>query len=72
MDSRDKDKINYNKHVDISNLKNWATQNLLPTSNLWAILLLEKDILKVDDFLSKIDTWLKLYRIETQRKSENN
>ena len=61
-----KEEIGY---VNLSGLKRWARGNLSHESTLRSLLLLEKDKLTVDEFLSKIDTWQKLSRIEVGRKS---
>jgi hypothetical protein len=48
--------------VDISRLKGFALQ--LPADHpLQRVLLIEKDMLTVDEFLSRIDLWLKLSTI---------
>ena len=72
MGSKYKSEIGYQRYVDISRLKNWAVKSLSPKSNLRALLLIEKDTLQVDDFLSKMETWLKLSRIETQNNPEHH
>ncbi len=69
MDSKYKAENDFQRYVDISRLKNWAAQSLSPTSSLRGLLLVEKNTLHVNDFLSKMETWLKLSRIETQRKT---
>ncbi len=50
--------------VDIHGIKLWARANLLKISHLRGILLLEKDILTVDEFLAKMGVWMKLFNIE--------
>ena len=50
--------------VNISTIKYWATRNLSSVSHLRAVLLLELDVLTVDQFLTKMDTWLKLAELE--------
>ena len=48
--------------VDISRLKEFALQ--LPADHpLHRVLLAEKDLLTVDEFLGRIDLWLKLSAI---------
>jgi hypothetical protein len=48
--------------VDISRLKGFALQ--LPADHpLQRVLLIEKDMLTVDEFLSRIDLWLRLSTI---------
>ena len=58
--------VERSEHVDIHGMKLWATANLLKTSHLRGILLLEKDILTVDEFLAKMEIWLKLIELEGQ------
>jgi hypothetical protein len=50
--------------VDIRALKLWAKANLPAISRLRGILLLEGDLLTVDEFLAKMDIWLKLFDME--------
>jgi hypothetical protein len=50
--------------ITILNLKKWAIQSLSQSSNLRAVLLLEKDRLTIEEFLAKQETWLKLARLE--------
>ena len=50
--------------VNISNIKYWAKRNLSSVSHLRAVLLLELDVLTVDQFLAKMDTWIKLAELE--------
>ena len=61
------DSINgaYSKKLNIHELKNWAKENLPRTSQVRGILLLEKDVLPVGEFIVKMDTWLKLIDMET-------
>ena len=56
--------VEHSEHVDIHGMKLWATANLPAISHLRGILLLEKDILTVDEFLAKMDIWLKLIKLE--------
>ncbi len=72
MGSKDKPEIYPKKYIDVSKLKGWAARSLSPKSSLRALLLLEKDTLPVDEFLSKMETWLKLSRIETQNNPEHH
>ena len=48
------------RHVDIKRLKQWAQVYLKETSPLRSVLTLEKDKLTYDEFLAKMETWLKL------------
>ena len=48
------------KYVDIRRLKQWAQVDLKESSSLRSVLTLEKDILTYDEFLAKMETWLKL------------
>jgi hypothetical protein len=50
--------------VNVSSLKSWAMRNLSSVSHLRAVLVFEKDILSVDQFLAKMDIWLKLAELE--------
>jgi len=50
--------------IDISDLKLWAAQTLSSTSPLRGVLLLEQERLSVENFLAKMDTWLKLVELE--------
>ena len=52
------------EHVDVHGMKLWAKANLPAISHLRGILLLEKDVLTVDEFLAKMDIWLKLIELE--------
>ena len=56
--------VERSKQVDIRRTKLWAKANLPATSNLRGILLLEGDLLTVDEFLVKMDIWLKLFDME--------
>ena len=56
--------VGHNKQVDIHGMKLWATANLPTISHLRGILLLEKDLLTVAEFLAKMDIWLKLIELE--------
>lgn len=52
------------EQVDIHGIKLWAKANLPAISHLRGILLLEGDLLTVDEFLAKMDIWLKLIDLE--------
>jgi len=52
------------ENVNIYRIKHWATANLSAISHLRVILLLEGDLLTVDEFLAKMDIWLKLIELE--------
>ena len=56
--------VERSEQLDIHGIKHWATANLPAISHLRGILLLEKDILTVDEFLAKMDIWLKLIELE--------
>lgn len=56
--------VEYSEQVEIHEIKHWATANLPIISHLRGILLLEKDFLTVDEFLAKMDIWLKLIDLE--------
>ncbi len=52
------------KLVDIRRLKQWANTNLRKHPKLREIILLDQDQLTPDQYLTKLDIWLKLYNIE--------
>lgn len=52
------------KQLDIQGLKLWAKENLPRTSQIRSILLLERDFLAVEEFIVKMDLWLKLIDLE--------
>ena len=56
--------VKHSEQVDIHGIKLWAKANLPVLSHLRGILLLEKDHLTVDEFLAKMDIWLKLIVLE--------
>ena len=51
------------RSVRLEQLKRFAL-GLPPSSTLRSILLAEKDYLRADEFLAKMDTWLRLARLE--------
>ena len=51
------------RSVRLEQLKRFAL-GLPPSSTLRSILLAEKDYLMADEFLAKMDTWLRLARLE--------
>ncbi len=57
--------IERSKQVDIHEIKLWVNGNLPTTSYLRGILLLEGDLLTIDEFLAKMDIWLKLIKLES-------
>jgi hypothetical protein len=58
------DIVGRSEQVDIIGIKLWAKANLPATSHLRGILHLEGDLLTVDEFLAKMDIWLKLIELE--------
>ena len=58
------DIIERSEQVDIHRVKLWAKSNLPTISHLRGILLLEEDLLSVDEFLAKMDIWIKLIELE--------
>ena len=56
--------VERSEQVDIQGIKHWATANLPTILHLRGILLLEKDHLTVDEFLAKMDVWMRLLNIE--------
>jgi hypothetical protein len=55
------------KYVEISYLKRWAVNFLHESSHLRSLLSLENDRLSVEEFLAKMDMWLKIAEIEQYR-----
>ena len=51
--------------VDIYGIKLWAKANLPAISHLREILSSEENLLTVNEFLAKMDIWLKLIDMET-------
>ena len=56
------------KHVDIRELKRWVQENLRPESKLREVIQLEPDYLLPQEYLAKMNTWLKLYDIEKKHE----
>ena len=52
------------KLLDIRRLKQWANTNLHNYPKLREIILLDQDYLTQEQYLTKLDIWLKLYNIE--------
>ncbi len=52
------------KTVDIARLKVFAVEGLPKDSKLRELILTEKDMLNVEEFLAKMDVWLKLVKME--------
>ena len=55
----------HSKKLDIHGLKHWAEETLPRRSQIRGILLLERDFLTVEEFIAKMDIWLKLINMET-------
>ena len=53
-------------YLDLVALKKYAQEKLHHASPLRDLLLSEKDRLNVDEFLAKMDLWLRLMRREVQ------
>ena len=53
------------KQLNIHGLKRWAKDILPKTSQIRSILLLERELLTVEEFIAKMDIWLKLIDMET-------
>ncbi len=64
IDGNESVNVKRSEQVDIHGIKLWAKANLLAESHLRGILLLEKDILTGEEFLAKMDIWLKLFDME--------
>lgn len=62
--------VERSEQVDIHRIKLWAKANLPAISHLRGILLLEGDLLTVDEFLAKMDIWLKLIDLEERLSSK--
>jgi len=54
-----------NSMIDIRSLKGFALERLHSSSRLRNVLLSERDQLKVNDFLAKMDIWITLLNLET-------
>ncbi|MEM3733276.1 MAG: hypothetical protein QXK81_07225 [Candidatus Bathyarchaeia archaeon] len=52
------------KRLSMKSLKDFALNNLPKGSVLREVLLMEKDELEVNEFLIKMDVWLKLFKME--------
>ena len=52
------------KLVDIRRLKQWAMMHLKSDSKLREIIVLDDDYLLPEEYLSKMDVWLKLSKLE--------
>jgi len=54
-------------HVDIRRLKTWARRNLRGDSRLRELIMMDEDRMLPEAFLAKMDVWLSLYDIESDR-----
>ena len=52
--------------VDITGLKEWAISTLGDDSRLRMVLMVERNNLGVDEFLAKMETWMKISRLESR------
>jgi len=66
FDGKESDNTGRSERVDIHGLKVWAKANLPEKSHLCGLLLLEEDLLTVDEFMAKMDLWLKIIELEKQ------
>ena len=57
---------NRRKIVNVVKLKRFALEQLPQSSILRHILSLEKDEMRVDEFLAKLDIWLALFKKENE------
>ena len=57
---------NRRKIVNVAKLKRFALEKLPQTSILREILSLEKDEMRADEFLAKLDIWLALFKKENE------
>lgn len=55
--------------MDIERLKDFVSKNLPPSSTLRNMILTEKAVLGVDEFLIRLDVWLRILRIEYMRET---
>ena len=55
--------------VDIRPLKGWVSRGLSASPYLRSMILSDRDVLSVEEFLVKIDMWGRLLKEETARKS---
>jgi hypothetical protein len=53
--------------VDIRSLKEYALSDLSSRPTLRDTLLIEDDTLDEAEFIAKLDTWLKLFRVDGER-----
>ena len=53
--------------VDISGLKRWVTKNVSSDAPLRSVISFESIQLSADEFIVKMDTWLKLSELENAR-----
>ena len=60
-------RIGYELTLCIIPLKQFVRENLPPASPLAYILLAEPDELRAPDFISKVDVWLKLLKLKTEK-----
>jgi len=56
--------------VDIRPLKGWASHSLSVSPYLRSMILSERDVLGVEEFLVKIDLWSRLLKEETARRKK--
>jgi hypothetical protein len=55
--------------VDIRPLKGWVSRSLSASPYLRSMILSDRDVLSVEEYLVKIDMWSRLLKEETARKS---
>ena len=53
--------------IDISKLKEFAYRRLPRSSQLRDLIISEKELLCIDEFLAKIEVWLKIARYDLQK-----
>jgi len=53
--------------IDISKLKKFAYKRLPRRSQLRDLIISEKELLCIDEFLAKIEVWLKIARYDLQK-----
>jgi hypothetical protein len=58
------------KLVQITRVKRWACSSLPANSTLREVLIQEKENLSIEEFLAKMDVWLKLCLLEGSKVHE--
>ena len=56
----------FHRHIDLESLKKWASINLTAAPYLRSLILSERDELSIEEFLVKVDIWVRLLTEETR------